>query len=138
MSRGDLSDVEWELIRPHLPLGAFGPVPDLRSYFDAVMWRFRTGAPWRDVPDRYGSWSTIYDRFRMWCRQGVFQALMDALIAQAAARGEVDLSLASVDSTTARAHHHAAGMVVAPTLLAELEMAVATEKGLHRRDETPQ
>ena len=137
MTRGDLTDTEWEVVKPYLPLGDFGPIPDLRRYFDAVMWRFRTGAPWRDVPERYGSWSTIYDRFRMWCRQGVFQELMDALIAHAAARGEVDMSLASVDSTSARAHHHAAGMVVAPALLEELEKAVATEKGLHGRDETP-
>ncbi|WP_106972461.1 transposase [Streptomyces yerevanensis] len=62
MTRGDLTDAEWELIEPHLPLGAFGPIPDLRSYFNAVMWRFRTGSPWRDVPESYGSWSTIYDR----------------------------------------------------------------------------
>lgn len=129
MTRGDLTDAEWVLIEPHLPLGAFGPIPDLRSYFDAVMWRFRTGSPWRDVPERYGSWSTIYDRFRMWAAAGVFQALMDGLIAEAAARGDVDLGLVSVDSTVSRAHHHAAGMVVDPELLADLDKAVVEEKG---------
>ncbi|WSI45887.1 transposase (plasmid) [Streptomyces sp. NBC_01340] len=101
----------------HLPLGAFGPIPDLRRYFNAVMSRFRTGSPWRDVPESYGSWSTVYDRFRVWARDGVFQALMEAMIAEAAARDDVDLSLVSVDSTVARAHHHAAGMVVDPELL---------------------
>ena len=102
MTRGDLTDTEWELIKPHLPLGAFGPIPDLRSYFNAIMWRFRTGSPWRDVPERYGSWSTIYDRFAMWTKKNVFAQLMDTLIAHAAAQGQVDLSLVSVDSTVAR------------------------------------
>ncbi|MFE1286979.1 transposase [Streptomyces sp. NPDC058751] len=73
MPRGDLTDAEWELIEPHLPPGASGPIPDLHSYFNAVMWRFRTGSPRRDVPDSYGSWSTIYDRFRMRARDAVFQ-----------------------------------------------------------------
>lgn len=133
MARGDLTDDEWQLIGPHLPLAATGPIPDLRSYFNAVMWRFRTGSPWRDIPERYGSWSTIYDRFRLWAKTGVFQTVMDAMIAEAAARGGVDLSLVSVDSTVARAHHHAAGMVVDPELLAELAKVVEEEKGRMRR-----
>lgn len=136
MTRGDLTDPEWELIEPNLPLGSFGPIPDLRSYFNAVMWRFRTGSPWRDVPGHYGSWSTIYDRFRVWAADGIFQTLMDVMIAEAAARGDVDLSLVSVDSTVSRAHHHAAGMVVDPELLADLEKALAAEKGLRRVDKT--
>lgn len=133
MARGDLTDDEWQLISPHLPLAATGPIPDLRNYFNAVMWRFRTGSPWRDVPERYGSWSTIYDRFRMWAKDGVFQAAMEAMIAEAAARGGVDLSLVSVDSTVARAHHHAAGAVVDAELLAELAKVVEKEKGQQKR-----
>lgn len=136
MTRGDLADAEWELIEPHLPLGAFGPIPDLRSYFNVVMWRYRTGSPWRDIPGYYGSWSAIYDRFRMWAADGIFQTFMDVMIAEAAARGDVDLSLVSVDSTVSRAHHHAAGMVVDPELLAGLEKALAAEKGLRRVDKT--
>ena len=120
-------------MEPFLPLGERGPIPDLRRQLDAVMWRFRTGAPWRDVPERYGSWSTVYGRFQLWVVAGTFQALMDGMIAEAAARGQVDLSLVSVDSTVARAHHHAAGMVVDPELLRELEKAVAEEKGLRKR-----
>lgn len=136
MTRGDLTDAEWELIEPHLPLGVSGPIPDLRRYFNAVMWRFRAGSPWRDVPESYGSWSTVYDRFRLWAHAGVFQALMEAMIAEAAARGDVDLGLVSVDSTVARAHHHAAGMVVDAELLEELEKAAAEEKGLQQRGKT--
>jgi transposase len=70
------------------------------------------------MPERYGQWSTVYDRFRIWARDGVFQNLMEAIIAEAAARGDVELDLVSVDSTISRAHHHAAGMVAAPELLA--------------------
>jgi transposase len=121
------------LISPLLPLAANGPIPDLRSYFNAVMWRFRTGSPWRDLPQHYGSWSTIYDRFRMWATGGVFQAVMEAMIAEAAARGGVDLTLVSVDSTVARAHHHAAGAVVDPELLAELAKVMEVEKGQQMR-----
>ncbi|WP_093891329.1 transposase [Streptosporangium canum] len=46
-ARGDLTDDEWALVEPHLPLGERGPIPDLRRQFNAVMWRFRTGSPWR-------------------------------------------------------------------------------------------
>jgi transposase len=136
MTRGDLADAEWELIEPRLPLGAFGPIPDLRSYFNAVMWRFRTGSPWRDIPGHYGSWSTIYDRFRLRATGGVFETLMDVMIAEAAARGDVGFSLGSVDSTVSRAHHHAAGMAVDPELLADLEKALAEEKRLRQVDKT--
>lgn len=133
MARGDLTDEEWALIEPHLPLGERGPIPDLRRQFNGVMWRFRTGSPWRDVPEEYGSWSTVYDRFRAWAITGVFHNLMEAMIAEAAARGQVDLNLVSVDSTTSRAHHHAAGMALDPHLLEELEKAAGEEKGLRER-----
>jgi hypothetical protein len=88
------------------------------------------------VPARYGSWSTIYDQFRMWATGGVFARVMEAMIAEAARRGQVDLSLVSVDSTVARAHQHAAGMTVDPELLAALEQAVAAEKGAGKRNKT--
>ena len=136
MTRGDLTAAEWVLVEPDLPLGVSGPIAELRRYFDAVMWRFRTGSPWRDVPKEYGGWSTIYDRFRMWARAGVFETLMEAMIAEAAARRDADLGLVSVDSTVARAHHHAAGMVVDPDVLADLEKAVVEEKGLRQRGKT--
>ncbi len=137
MARGDLTDEEWSLIEPHLPLGERGPIPDLRRLFNAVMWRFRTGSPWRDLPEEYGPWSTAYDRFRTWALDGVFEQLMQAMIAEAAARGQADLDLVSVDSTTARAHHHAAGLVLDGELSAALEEAVERERGLRQRGKTP-
>ncbi|MBV9026672.1 MAG: transposase, partial [Streptomycetaceae bacterium] len=90
---------------------------------------FRTGSPWRDVPEAFGSWSRVYDRFAQWRDAGVFAAVMEAVIAEAARRGQVDLSLVSVDSTIARAHHDAAGMVVDKDVLSALEKAAETEKG---------
>ncbi|MFE9922789.1 transposase [Streptomyces sp. NPDC005774] len=137
VARGDLSDAEWELVEPFSPVGERGPVPDLRRQFNAVMWRFRAGGPWRDVPEEYGSWSTVYGAFQRWAAAGTFRTLMDGMTAEAAARGQAGLDLVSVDSTVSRAHHHAAGMVVGPELLEELEKAVTEEKGLLERGRTP-
>lgn len=65
---------------------------------------FRTGSGWRDVPERYGPWATLYSRFNGWVKAGVFQGVMDAPIAEAASRGQVGLEVVSVDSTIVRAH----------------------------------
>jgi transposase len=71
VTRGDLADGEWELVESFLPIGERGPYPErLRDYLDGVMWRFRTGSPWRDVPERYGAWQTVYQRFRAWALAG--------------------------------------------------------------------
>ncbi|MDP9868753.1 MULTISPECIES: transposase [Streptosporangium] len=134
MARGDVTDAEWALIEPWLPLGGRGPVPDLRRQLNGVIHHFRTGSPWRDVPAEYGSRSTVYDRFRAWALSGVMQNLQERMIAEAAARGQVDLSLVSVDSTSQRAHQHAAGMAVDPELLRALEKAAEEEKGVRARD----
>lgn len=130
MARGDLSDAEWELIEPFLPVGERGPVLDLRRLFNSVMWGFRAGCSWRDVPEEDGSWSTVYGAFQRWAVAGTFWRLMEGMIAEAAARGQVDLDLVSVDSMVARAHHHAAGMAPDPELLDELEKVITEERGL--------
>ncbi|MFJ5932927.1 IS5 family transposase [Streptomyces sp. NPDC093071] len=106
-----LTDAEWEFIGPYLPIGEYGPYPErLRRQFEGVIWRFRTGGQWREMPSEFGAWSTVHNRFRQWRDAGVFEALLEGAIAEAAKRGEVDLSLVSVDSTTVQAHHDAAGM----------------------------
>ena len=131
MARFDVTDAEWDLIEPFLPVAATGPLPRrARAQFNGVMWRFRSGGGWREVPERYGPWSTIYSRFRAWALAGVFQGLMDALIAEAAARGQVGLELVSVDSTIVRAHHESAGLAVSGEVLDALEMALTEEKGV--------
>jgi transposase len=101
-----------------------------------VMWRFRVGSPWRDLPAEFGPWQSAYDLFRIWVEQGVLQRLMETMIAEATARGEADLGLVSMDSATARAHHHAAGMALDPEQLAALEAAAESEKGATGRDKS--
>lgn len=130
MARFDLTDAEWALIEPHVPVAATGPLPRrVRDQFNGILWRFRTGSGWRDVPERYGPWSTVYSRFNAWAKAGVFQSLMDALIAEAASRGQVGLELVSVDSTIVRAHHESAGLAIAGETLDALEQALTEEKG---------
>lgn len=76
---------------------------------NAIVWRLATGAPWRDLPERYGPWQTVYSRFRRWQRAGVWDRVLAALQAEADARGAVDWALHFVDGTSIRAHQHAAG-----------------------------
>lgn len=129
MTRVQLTDAEWEFIGPYLPIGGYGPYPDrLRQQFEGVIWRFRTGGQWREMPQEFGAWSTVHNRFRQWRDAGVFEALLEGLITEAAKRGEVDLSLVSIDSTTARAHHDAAGMHLGQDVVTALEKAAAVEK----------
>lgn len=85
-------------------------------------------APGGMYPESCSAWSTIHGRFGMWAREEVFQTLMDAMTAEAAARDDIDLSLASVDSTVARAHQYA-GMNVDPELIQDLEKAATEDKG---------
>ncbi|MFE0508752.1 transposase [Streptomyces sp. NPDC058964] len=106
MTRAQLTDDEWEFIGPFLPVGMFGPYPErLREQFEGVIWRFRTGSQGREMPERFGAWQTVYNRFMRWRDAGVFQTLLDEAIAEAALREEIDMSLVSVDFTTTRAHH---------------------------------
>ncbi len=124
-----LTDAEWEFIEPYLPIGEYGPYPErLRQQFEGVIWRFKTGGQWREVPQEFGASSTVSNRFRQWRDAGVFEALLEGLIAEAAKRGEVDLSLVSIDSTTARAHHDAAGIHLSEDVIAALEEAAAEEE----------
>lgn len=109
--------------------GEFGPYPRrLRDQFEGVIWRFRSGSQWREMPGEFGPWATVCGRFRVWRDAGVFTALLQGLIAEAAGRGKTDLSLVSVDSTTARAHHDAAGMRMGKEVMDALEEAAAEEE----------
>jgi len=126
-----VTNSEWALIEPFLPVAATGPLPTrARAQLNGVLWRFRNGTGWRDVPERYGPWTSIYTRFRAWALAGVFQNLMDGLIAEAASRGQVGLELVSVDSTIVRAHHESAGLAVSGEVLDALEQALTEEKGV--------
>ncbi|MFC4121436.1 IS5 family transposase, partial [Nonomuraea zeae] len=110
MGRGDLTNAEWERLRPLLPEGGRrgGRWNDHRKTIDGVLYRARTGLPWRDLPERFGSWITVYKRHRRWSADGTWQMLLTAIQAEQDAEGQVDWDIA-VDSTTVRAHQHAAG-----------------------------
>jgi transposase len=110
--RGELSDQQWALIAPLLPPQrprTGRPAIDHRQMVNAILWLTRTGAPWRDLPERYGSWKTVYSRFRRWSEQGIWERVFEALIAEAHRLGELDWELHHIDSTIVRAHQHAAG-----------------------------
>jgi len=111
MDRGDLTDAQWVALALVLPqrsgLGR-PPVWSRRQLIDGIRWRVRAGAPWRDVPARYGPWQTVYGLFRRWQRDGTWRQAVTALQARADAAGLITWDV-SVDSTVARAHQHAAG-----------------------------
>ena len=75
---------------------------------EAIIWRFRTGSPWRDLPGRFGPWQTVWYRFDRWSKDSTFDKILKELQGHAQAAGEIDWTV-SVDSTVARAHQHAAG-----------------------------
>jgi transposase len=112
MARFELSDKEYERIMVHLPdqRGKAGrPRSDDRQILNAILWVLRTGAPWRDLPERYGSWKTANSRFYRWRDSGVWQRILEGLQAVADADGKVDWSIHHIDGSVTRAHQHAAG-----------------------------
>ncbi|MFB8778066.1 IS5 family transposase [Streptomyces broussonetiae] len=111
MGRHDLTNAQWAKLEPLLPVGnkpGRPPVHTKRQLIDGIRWRTRAGAPWRDVPERYGPWQTVYGLFRRWQRDGTWHRVFEQLQAQADAEGLITWDV-SVDSTIARAHQHAAG-----------------------------
>ncbi|WJV47104.1 IS5 family transposase [Streptomyces flavofungini] len=111
MGRGDLTDSEWARLEPHLPrnVGRGGRWKDHRLVINGILFRQRTGTPWRDLPARFGSWQTCYDRHRRWSADGTWERVLRAVQADADHEGRIDWSLVSVDSTVCRAHQNAAG-----------------------------
>jgi transposase len=106
MRRHEISDEQWTAIESYLPGKANDPgrtAADNRLFVNAVFWIARTGAPWRDLPERFGPWGTVYKRFNRWCKRGVWGRALEALGADA------ELTDLLLDSTVARAHQHAAG-----------------------------
>lgn len=80
-----------------------------RRVVNGILWVNRTGAPWRDLPERYGKWETVASRFYRWRKAGVWDEVLATLQQQADANAEIDWYVHYVDSTVARAHQHAAG-----------------------------
>ncbi|MFC7722751.1 transposase [Nonomuraea recticatena] len=108
--RHDLTDGQWAALEPLLsaPSGRGRPLKwSRRQLIDGIRWRIRTGAPWRDVPELYAPWSTVYGRFRRWQCDGTWAKILAALQAHADAAGKIGWT-ASVDSTINRAHQSTA------------------------------
>jgi transposase len=103
MSRYDLTDFEWRVIEPLLPNKPRGvPRVDDRRVLNGIFWVLRSGAPWRDLPERYGPRTTCYNRFVRWRKAGVWDRLMDAITV--AHDGDIQM----IDSTSVRVHQQAA------------------------------
>lgn len=110
--RHELTDDQWERLAPLLPPQrprTGRPAKDHRTVLNGILWILRTDVPWRDLPDRYGSWQTVYSRFRRWQQAGVWEQVLVALQTEAAFDGILDDSLAMIDGTNVRAHQQAAG-----------------------------
>jgi transposase len=112
MRRGELTDKQWERLEPLLPPQkprTGRPNLDHRQVINGILWILRTGAPWRDLPERYGKWSTVASRFYRWRKNGIWKRLLAQLQAEGDAQGELDWEVHFVDGSIVRAHQHAAG-----------------------------
>jgi len=137
MARGDLTDGEWERIRKYLPISPLGRLPrNLRKQIDGVNWRYRTGSQWREVPERYGHWNTVYQLHRRYCQDGTWAAILLGVIAEVEELGDIDWFV-SIDSTTVRAHQDASGAVVDDETLTEALAWVDAKTNLPSQHEHP-
>lgn len=130
VGRGELTDRAWAVIAPLLPANGArgGQWEDHRRVVNGILWKLRTGAPWRDLPERYGPYQTVYDRFVRWRRDGTWDRLLAQVQTKNDAVGAVVWEV-SVDSTVIRAHQHAAGARERPSRTD----AAARQKGGRRR-----
>lgn len=110
MGRGDLTNAEWNRLESFLPRGGTrgGRWSDHRRVINGVLYRVRAGVQWRDLPERFGPWETVYKRHRRWSADGTWQMLLSKVQSAEDAAGRIDWDV-SVDSTAVRAHQHAAG-----------------------------
>ncbi len=106
--RHDITDKMWKVLAPLLPgqAGQWGGIArDNREFINAVSWVLRTGAPWRDLPPDYGKWITVYQRFRRWRNDGVWEKILEAVI------DNPDFEWLMIDASHCKVHPHAAGAV---------------------------
>jgi transposase len=106
LNRLVLKDEQWERIAPLLPGKAGDPGrsgSDNRLFVEAVLWMVRTGAPWRDLPEMFGHWNSVFRRFRRWVQTSVFEHVFQAL------SGDPDFEYALIDGTIIRVHQHGTG-----------------------------
>lgn len=108
--RYELSDDGWSRIVPLLPTQKRGGKwADHRTLLNGMFWVLNSGAQWRDMPERYGHWETVYGRYRRWTREGLFDKILNALHVSLDEDGRIDWSVFDVDGSNIRAHRSAAG-----------------------------
>jgi transposase len=110
VGRGELTEKAWARIEPLLPpvQGAGRRWRDHRQVINAILWKLRTGAPWRDLPERYGPWKTAHERLRIWTADGTWDRLLEEVVVKDDSLGSLEWMI-SIDSTNVRAHQHSAG-----------------------------
>jgi len=111
--RHEISNIDWERIKDVLPAENTGegrPSKPNRDMLNGMLWKAKTGVPWRDLPERFGPWETVYSRFRTWSKNDAFQKLFESLLTDA------DMQDISIASTSCKAHQHAAGAKKGPKM----------------------
>ena len=123
MARYDLSDFEWSIIQPVLPQKSRGvPRVDDRRVLNGIFWVLRSGAPWADLPERYGPHTTCYNRFTRWNKAGIWDQIMDAIT-------EVcDGYIQMIDGTSIHVHHSAATLKKATRIVVLDEAGVVLQR----------
>lgn len=111
MRRHELSDAQWAAIKDVLPAakGRGRKRADARLMLNGILWIVRTGASWRDLPERFGPWETVYGRFNAWSADGTFDRVLQHLQIERDATGGIDWELFCIDGSTVRASRAAAG-----------------------------
>ena len=122
--RQEISEESWAVLAPLFPVwkGNGRPILDMRRTLEGIAWRFRTGAPWRDIPERFGNWNSIYGRFSEWSKDGTWSRVLATVQGASHRSGDLDWTV-SVDSTITRVHQHGATLARAtggPTELQEV------------------
>lgn len=110
MARYELTDEQWRMLAGLFPRqGRGGRWLDHRTMLNGMLWILRSGAPWRDLPERYGKWQSVNHRFNRWRRDGTFERVLKALQIRLDKQGKIDWDLWLVDGTSIRASRAAAG-----------------------------
>jgi len=122
--RQALTDEQWNRIEPVLPKRRRGPATRRgeRSFIDAVLFRAKTGLPWRDLPERFGRWKTVYNRFARWAERGYWADIFREL------QVEVDETGSVVDDSVVRAHQDASGGKGGSNVMLSVEVVEVSQR----------
>jgi transposase len=115
--RDELTDEQWQQLEPLLPAqkpNRGRPNLEHRTVINGILWILKTGAPWRDLPERYGKWQTVASRFYRWQQSGVWERIFAQLQQTKDRDGQINWEVHYVDGSIIRAHQHAAGAKKAP------------------------